>query len=191
MWALVESGSITATYNQPKAIQIGDIKYPKNIFEVWSKSELEAVGLYEVVYDRTNFKDKEYYVNTDETLTFASNKVTASWGTATAKPLNDSGSGENLVKGLKTLHKEIINQQAYSILKSSDWMVVRNAESSKAIPSDWLDFRVDVRSTASDMKDKIDAVSDVDALAALYVYTDNDPNPSTRPLGEFPTPPSS
>ena len=43
MWALVESGSITATYNQPKAIQIGDIKYPKNIFEVWSKSELEAV----------------------------------------------------------------------------------------------------------------------------------------------------
>ena len=191
MWALVESGSITATYNQPKAIQIGDIKYPKNIFEVWSKSELEAVGLYEVVYDRTNFKDKEYYVNTDETLTFASNKVTASWGTATAKPLNDSGSGENLVKGLKTLHKEIINQQAYSILQSSDWMVVRNAESSKAIPSDWLDFRVDVRSTASDMKDKIDAVSDVDALAALYVYTDNDPNPSTRPLGEFPTPPSS
>jgi len=191
MWALVESGSITATYNQPKAIQIGDIKYPKNIFEVWSKSELEAVGLYEVVYDRTNFKDKEYYVNTDETLTFASNTVTASWGTATAKSLNDSGSGENLVKGLKTLHKEIINQQAYSILKSSDWMVVRNAESSKAIPSDWLDFRVDVRSTASDMKDKIDAVSDVDALAALYVYTDNDPNPSTRPLGEFPTPPSS
>ena len=191
MWALVESGSITATYNQPKAIQIGDIKYPKNIFEVWSKSELEAVGLYEVVYDRTNFKDKEYYVNTDETLTFASNKVTASWGTATAKPLNDSGSGENLVKGLKTLHKEIINQQAYALLQPNDWMVVRNAESSKAIPSDWLDFRVDVRSTASDMKDKIDAVSDVDALAALYVYTDNDPNPSTRPLGEFPTPPSS
>ena len=61
MWALVESGSITATYNQPKAIQIGDIKYPSNIFEVWSKSELEAVGLYEVVYDYTNFKDKEYF----------------------------------------------------------------------------------------------------------------------------------
>lgn len=191
MWALVESGSITATYNQPKAIQIGDIKYPKNIFEVWSSSELEAVGLYEVVYDYTNFKDKEYYNNTPETLTFASNTVTASWGTATAKSLNDSGSGENLVKGLKTLHKESVDQRAYSLLEPNDWMVVRKAESSKAIPSDWLDFRVDVRSTASDMKDKIDAVSDVDALAALYIYTDNDPNPPTRPLGEFPTPPSS
>ena len=192
MWALVESGSITATYNQPKAIQIGDIKYPKNIFEAWSKSELEAVGLYEVVYDRTNFKDKEYYINTDETLTFASNTVTASWGTATAKALNDSSEEINGVthnyKGLKTLHKETVDQQAYSLLQSSDWMVVRNAESSKAIPSDWLDFRVNVRSTASDMKDKIDAVSDVDGLAALYVYNSKT---GTRPLGEFPTPPSS
>jgi len=179
MWALVESGSITATYNQPKAIQIGDIKYPKNIFELWSKSELEAVGLYEVVYDRTNFKDKNYYINTDQTLSFSSNTVTASWGTATAKDLDT----------LKTLHKESIDQQAYSFLQPNDWMVVRNAESSKAIPTDWLDYRVDVRSTASSMKDKIDAVSDVDALAALYVY--NDATPPVRPLGEWPTPPSS
>lgn len=179
MWALVESGSITATYNQPKAIQIGDIKYPKNIFEVWSSSELEAVGLYEVVYDRTNFKDKEYYKNTNETLTFANNTVTASWGTATALDLDT----------LKTNHKNNIDDKAYGLLQPSDWMVVRNAESSKAIPSDWLDFRVDVRSTASDMKDKIDAVSDVDALAALYVY--NDATPPVRPLGEWPTPPSS
>lgn len=179
MWALVESGSITATYNQPKAIQIGDTKYPKNIFEVWSKSELEAVGIYEVVFDRTNFKDMNYYVNTDQTLNFSSNTVTASWGTATAKDLDT----------LKTLHKESIDQQAYSFLQPNDWMVVRKAESSKAIPTDWLDYRVDVRSTASSMKDKIDAVSDVDALAALYVY--NDASPPVRPLGEWPTQPTS
>ena len=178
MWALVESGSITATYNQPKAIQIGDTKYPKNIFEVWSKSELEAVGIYEVVFDRTNFKDINYYVNTDQTLNFSSNTVTASWGTATAKDLDT----------LKTLHKESIDQQAYSFLQPNDWMVVRKAESSKAIPTDWLDYRVDVRSTASSMKDKIDAVSDVDALAALYVY--NDASPPVRPLGEGPTQPT-
>ena len=179
MWALVESGSITATYNQPKAIQIGDVKYPSNIFEVWSKSDLEAVGIYEVVFDRTNFKDMNYYVNTDQTLNFSSNTVTASWGTATAKDLDT----------LKTLHKESIDQQAYSFLQPNDWMVVRKAESSKAIPTDWLDYRVDVRSTASSMKDKIDAVSDVDALAALYVY--NDASPPVRPLGEWPTQPTS
>jgi superfamily I DNA/RNA helicase len=95
----------------------------------------------------------------------------------------------DLVKGLKTQHKEAVNQQAYALLEPNDWMVVRNAESSKAIPSDWLDFRVNVRSTASSMKTKINAVSDVDALAALYVYNDQDP--PTRPLGEWPTQPSS
>ena len=189
MWALVESGSITATYNQPKAINIGDVQYPKNIFEVWSKSELEAIGLYEVVYDYTNFKDKEYYINTPETLNFASNTVTASWGTATAKSLDDSGSGEDLIKGLKTLHKESVNQRAYVLLESSDWMVVRKEEASTAIPSDWSTYRAGVRTAAADMKTKIDAVSDVDALAALYVYNDDDP--PVRPLGEFPTPPSS
>ena len=189
MWALVESGSITATYNKPKAIQIGDIKYPSNIFEVWSKSELEAVGIYEVVFDNTNYKDKKYYINTDQTLTFSSNTVTASYGTATARALNDTTDDDgNVIKGLKTLCKESIDNEAYGLLQPNDWMVVRNAESSKAIPSDWLDFRVDVRSTASDMKDKIDAVSDVDALATLYVYNSET---GTRPLGEFPTPPSS
>ena len=90
---------------------------------------------------------------------------------------------------MKTKHKEFVNQQAYSLLEPNDWMVVRNAESSKAIPSDWLDFRVNVRATASSMKTKIDAVSDVDALAALYVYNDQDP--PTRPIGEWPTQPSS
>ena len=83
----------------------------------------------------------------------------------------------------------VIDNQAYSLLEPNDWMVVRNAESSKAIPSDWLDYRVAVRTAASDMKTKINAVSDVDALAALYVY--NNANPPVRPLGEFPTPPSS
>ena len=68
-------------------------------------------------------------------------------------------------------------------------MVVRNAESSKAIPSDWLDYRVNVRSTATDMKAKINAVADVDALSALYVY--NDATPPVRPLGEWPTKPTS
>ena len=74
------------------------------------------------------------------------------------------------------------------MLQPNDWMVVRNAESSKAIPSDWLDYRVAVRTAATDMKTKINAVANVDALAALYAYSGD---PLTRPLGEFPTEPTS
>ena len=75
------------------------------------------------------------------------------------------------------------------MLQPNDWMVVRNAESSKAIPSDWLDYRVAVRTAASDMRTKINAVSSVEDLEALYVF--NKATPPVRPLGQFPTEPTS
>ena len=49
MWALVESGSVTQIIMRPKGLTIGDNQYPKNIFNLWSASELEAIGIYEVV----------------------------------------------------------------------------------------------------------------------------------------------
>ena len=178
MWALVEDSKISKVYNKPTQLTIGDIKYPSNIHNLWSEAELKAIGVYIVVIDNTNFKDGKYYINTDQSFAFASNKVTATYGTATARDLDT----------LKTSHCETIDNQAYSLLQPNDWMVVRNAESSKAIPSDWLDYRVAVRTAATDMKTKINAVSDVDALAALYAYSGD---PATRPLGEWPTEPTS
>ena len=188
MWALVEDSKISKVYNKPTQLTIGDIKYPSNIHNLWSEAELKAIGVYIVIEDNSNLKDKEYYINTDQSFAFASNKVTATYGTATARALDDSGSGETLVRGLKYTHCETIDNQAYSLLQPNDWMVVRNAESSKAIPSDWLDYRVAVRTAATDMKTKINAVSAVDALAALYAYSGD---PATRPLGEWPTKPTS
>ena len=178
MWALVEDSKISKVYNKPTQLTIGDIKYPSNIHNLWSEAELKAIGVYIVVIDNTNFKDGKYYINTDQSFAFASNKVTATYGTATARDLDT----------LKTSHCETIDNQAYGLLQPNDWMVVRNAESSKAIPSDWLDYRVAVRTAATDMKAKINAVANVDALAALYAYSGD---PATRPLGEFPTEPTS
>jgi hypothetical protein len=188
MWALVESGNISKVYSKPAQLTIGDIKYPSNIHNLWSEAELKAIGVYIVVIDNTNYKDPKYYINTDQSFAFASNKVTATYGTATARALDDSGSGDTLVRGLKYQHCETIDNQAYGLLQPNDWMVVRNAESSKAIPSDWLDYRVAVRTAATDMKTKINAVANVDALAALYAYSGD---PLTRPLGEWPTEPTS
>lgn len=199
MWASVESGSVTGVYKNPKALTIGDVNYPRNIFELWTEAELQAINIYTVIVDNRNWKDPDYYQNTAPTLAYKATitihgitykkVVTESYGTATAKPLDDSGSGDSLVIGLKSKCKNVVNKQAYSMLQGNDWLVVRKEEAGTAIPSDWSTFRTDVRSTAESMKTKIDAVSDVDALAALYVYNDDDP--PTRPLGQFPTPPSS
>jgi len=194
MWALVENNEVSKVYNNPKAITIGDVNYPSNIFSVWSSDDLEGIGIYEVVIDNTNYKNSEYYINTNQSFDFANDTVTASYGTATAKPLDDWTSTDDdgvthNHKGLKTLHKEVIDSQAYSLLEPNDWLVVRNQEAGTAIPSDWSTYRTNVRSTAATMKGLIDDVTDVDGLAALYVY--NDAEPPVRPLGEWPTPPSS
>ena len=190
MWARVESNTIVEILTRPKALTIGDTNYPSNIFELWDAGALRALGIFPVLQDNTNFKDKEYYINTNQTFTFADNKVTASYGTATAKSLDDSGSGENLVKGLKTLKKEVINNQAGGILAPTDWMVIRAAEGGTSVPSSITTKRAAVRTKANSMCAQIDAASDVDALAALYVYTNTgtEENPVfTRPLGELPT----
>ena len=177
MWALVESNSITKTFNRPKGFTLGDIQYPASIFTLWSTAEKEAIGLYEIVVDNSNLKDQAYYTNGAESFTWDSSArtVTKSFASATAKDLAD----------LKTSHKEVINQQAAGNLAPTDWMVVRAAEGGTAVPSDITTSRAAVRTKANEMCTAIDAVSDVDALAALYVY--NDAEPPVRPLGELPT----
>jgi hypothetical protein len=177
MWALVESGSVSKIYAQPKQLTLGDVNYPSNIFSMWTSSELEAIGIYVVVEDNTNYKNKEYYINTDQSFAFGSGKVTATYGAATAKNLAN----------LKTSHCEIVDNQAYNLLQPNDWMVVKATETSGTVASDWTTYRSGVRTAAQSMKTKINAVSDVDALAALYVY--NNANPPVRPLGEFPESP--
>ena len=201
MWALVESGSVSKVYTRPKAITIGDVNYPSNIFTMWTSSELEAIGIYEIVIDNSNFKDQEYYINTNQTFAFASGTVTASYGTATARPLDNvlftaqnetDGLGiEGKVKqpGVRPPKLVIVDQQAYDLLLPNDWMVVKATETGGSVASAWTTYRAAVRTAAASMVTKINAVSDVDALAALYVY--NNATPPVRPLGEFPTPPSS
>ena len=197
MWALVESGSVTQVYNRPRSLTIGDVSYPSNIFTMWSKSELEALGIYSVEFDNTNLKDQAYYHNTDQTFAFGSGKVTASYGSATAQLIADTlytaqnetdglgTEGEVRYKGLKSLHKDRVNEQAGGILSETDWYSIRAADGGTAVPSSVSTHRAAVRTKANAMCTLIDNASDVDALAALYVY--NDAETPVRPLGEWPT----
>jgi hypothetical protein len=202
MWALVESDNVTQVYTRPKGLTIGEVNYPSNIFMLWTSSELEAIGIYEIVIDNSNFKNQEYYINTNQSFDFADGVVTASYGTATAKPLDDilftaqdetdelGVEGEVKQPGIRKGYKDIINQQAGGLLQDTDWMVVRAAEGGTAVPSDITTWRAAVRTKANAMQVQIDGAADVDALAALYVYTYADPDDLTsaftRPLGEFP-----
>jgi hypothetical protein len=204
MYALVEDNNITKLINNPKSMVIGDVRYPAKIFQLWSASELNNIGIYEVITDSSNFKDKEYYNNTNEEYNFADNQVTRSWGTATPKRLNDENAvdrdGNNILDkdgnqvinyGLKTEKKRIVKDQASGLLAPTDWYVIKATEvADYSVPSNITTFRADVRTKSNEMETAIDNASDVDALKALYEYTNTgtEENPIfTRPLGEFPT----
>ena len=169
---------------------IGDTQYSRNIFSFrWSNEEREAIGIYEVVFDNTNRKDGAYYNNTNQTFAFADGAVTASYGSATALALADVTVGDHVTPGLKSRHKEIIKQQASSLLATYDWYVVRKADAGTAVPSAITTYRAAVRTKSGEMEVLIDACSTVDELAALYQYvntgTEEEPV-MERPLGEFP-----
>jgi len=192
MWGLIENNEIKKIINKPKGLVIGDTRHSRNIFSFrWTNEEREAIGIYEVVFDNSNKKDQAYYNNTNQSFNFADGKVTASYGTATARELEDTvNEDDSITQGLKSQKKANIKQQASSLLAPTDWYVVKAAEvESYSVPEAMTTYRADVRTASNSMESKIDACSTVDELAALYqhVNTGTEENPvMERPLGEFP-----
>ena len=202
MFALVESGSITQMPRGNKGIQIGDVKYPAAIYTLWSEAERNAIGIYTVEIDETNKKDEAWYINTDITYAFSGGKVKGTYGSATAKKIADTlwtsqdktdglirdgeDVGDVATEGLKTIKKRIIDNQCAGLLAPSDWRVVKATETGETMDSGWKTWRASVRTKCNSMQTQIDNASDVDALAALFTYTEQEDKSLTRPLGEFP-----
>ena len=202
MYALITDNEITKFINNPKAMIIGDTQYPAKIFQLWSTSELEAIGIYEVVFDNSNKKDEKWYINTNQSYDFDGNEVTATYGTATAKAHadtlwtqqdsddgdlpSDKSVGDVKVEGLKTTLIRTLKSQVAGILNDTDWYITRNTEKSTAIPSAISTHRDAVRTKQASMETAITNASDTPALETLYTYTTTD-GVQSRPLGELPT----
>ena len=188
MYAIVKDNNITQLIANPKSVVIGDVRYPAKIFELWSKSELNAIGIYEVVTDSTNKKNDAYYNNTNEEYNYTDGQVTRSWGTATPKRLEDESGvddegNEFTNYGLKTEKKRIVKSQASGLLTPTDWHIVKATEVAEySVPENITTFRADVRSKSNEMETQIDACTNVEQLEALYTRDQN----GVRPLAEFP-----
>ena len=203
MYALVENNEITKLITYPKTMVIGDVRYPAKIFQLWSKSELNAIGIYEVITNSSNFKDEKWYINTNESYAFADNQVTRSWGTATPKAHADSlwtqadsddgdlpddkEVGDVKTRGLKYNLIQTIKQQASGLLAPTDWYVVKASEvSDYSVPTNIATYRASVRTKSNEMETAITNASNTPALETLYTYTEQEDGTVTRPLGELP-----
>jgi hypothetical protein len=196
MYALVESGSITKHLNGNKSITIGDVVHSRRIFTLWTEAERNAIGIYTIIFDDSNKKDRKWYNNTSQSFAFANNKVTATYGSATARAHADANAtdadGNDLdpvvvIPGLKTNLIKKIKKLAYDELAKTDWYITRKAEKSTAIPSAITTHRNLVRSRQAAAITSITNASDTPALETLYTYTTNDSGVTSRPLAEIPT----
>ena len=198
MFALVESGSITKFFSGNRGITIGDNQYPKEIFTLWTKSEREAIGIYEVGMDTSKRKDEQWYNNTNITYAFGSGKVTGSYGDATAKAHADTKQtnqdktdkkipagkdvGDAKTEGLKTKLIRDVKAQAAGELQNTDWYIVRKADAGTAVPSAITTHRAAVRTKAAEQETAITNAADTPALETLYTRNED----GVRPLGDLP-----
>ena len=196
MYALVIDNEIVRHFQFPKGFELNENQYSADVFTKWSSEERQAIGIYEVITDSTNKKNEAYYINTNEQFTFANGQVTRSWGTATAKQLEDiNETDENgveldpviVIKGLKSQKKDIIKQQASGLLEQTDWYNHKALDDDTyTIPDNIKTYRANVRAKSNEMETQIDACTNVDELKALYEYTTQEDGTQTRPLAEFP-----
>ena len=200
MFAYVKSGSIVSYPQENRGITIDNNQYPASIFTVWTEAERNAIGIYTIEMDTTNFKSSEYYINTGITYAYdsSSNKVTGSYGTATPKEVNDTkwtqeeiddgkapdGADTNTIKeyGIKHFKKLEVQKACASILQPSDYMALKAAEGI-SMDSGWKTWRASVRAKCNSMETQIDNAANAAAIETLFTYTGD---PLARPIGEFP-----
>jgi len=177
----------------------------------WSVEEKTAIGIHEVIFDDSNKKDEEWYINTNQSFAFANDTVTASYETATPRAHADSlwtqkDSDDDLIRrsnkeptlmsddqsvgdiktrGLKYNLIKTLKSQVANELSITDWYITRKTEKSTAIPSAISTHRDAVRTKQAQMETAITNASDTAALETLYTYTTTD-GVQSRPLGELP-----
>tara|TARA_A100001391_G_C5037778_1_gene270053 strand:- start:53 stop:688 length:636 start_codon:yes stop_codon:yes gene_type:complete len=187
MWAIVKNNQLVEITQGNKPITVGDVTHPKNIFRIWSKSDLKNIGVYEFIpASRIDNRfaiptNSSYSIDNDAgTVTETINSIDKNINDVNevdtnGDPILDLEGNQIITKGLKTQYKDQIKQQAADLLKPTDWMVMRYVEdNTKNIPSNVSTFRASVRTKADDICTAIDNCDTLAKLKALFVTTYND-----------------
>ena len=149
MW-YVDSVGLVKT---PRGLTIDGIQHPRNIFALWSKAELAAIGIKPATITAVDSR----YVNTGE----------LTWDTTGEEAVGTYATTDVAAADLKKNMTESVNSIAASKLVGSDWMTIRAADGGTAIPADWATYRTAVRTTANSKETAIAALADMSAIIAF------------------------
>ena len=88
-------------------------------------------------------------------------------------PVLDEKGEQVVTKGLKSVHKALVKQQAGGLLADTDWYVVRQAESGTAIPIEVSNYRAAIRAYSGYLEGLMDGATDHAAFVALFENTED------------------
>jgi len=169
MWALIVDGSINRFFKVPTAFKhptTGN-QYPRNWITLASDSEKAAIGLIEVTYSGS-YGDSDYYINAESAPVY-----NASAGTVV---ITKSKTARDLTT-LKADKTSEIETSVNASMSTTDWYVVRKAETNTAIPSNVTAFRTAARLVCNSIKTAIGSASDLAGLIAIYTNADGISDP--------------
>ncbi len=138
------------TIKTPRALTVDGIQHPSNIFRVWTKPELLAIG---IAPARVETPDSRYYNTGAESYTFTDGEWVISYAT-TEKDVAD-------------LKKELISKIRANVglvLAPSDWMVIRAADGGTTMTEAWTTYRNEVRAHGNSLESGVEAFASVAAV---------------------------
>ena len=154
-----------------------------NTWGTWSDADKTAAGL--TWEDDPAPYDNRFYwdANTPKALDDV-NEVDTDGNT-----MLDEDGNQVVTKGLKSVWKATIKEQAGSLLQPTDWMVIKATEVAEyTVPADVTTARAAIRTASNTIEAAIDAASDHAAFMALFdVPVDADGNPTgNAPIADWP-----
>ena len=152
MW-YVDSIGLVKT---PRGLTIDGIQHPRNIFRLWSKDELAAIGIKPASITSVDAR----YNNTGE----------LTWDTSGEEAVGTYATTVKDVADLKIEMKATVKSLASSSLVGSDWMHLREGDGGTAMPADWKTYRAAVRTSSNTKETEIDALADMDAVKAYEAH---------------------
>jgi len=161
MWARIMGSQLVEIINQPKAMTINNVQYPKSIFtRSWTDEERKALGIVPYVYEG-NRVENMFYTSSDSAPVVETDRVVVT-RTNTARDIAD----------IKATMKKHVSSVLSSYLKQTDWIVIREQDNGTAKPTDLAKWRTDLRAKAVALETAIDDKSDVAGLEAMTIFTE-------------------
>ena len=161
MW-FVGNTEVGFVVNKARGLTIGDVQYPRNIFVLWSKEELAAIGI--KPYSETRL-DSRYYNQGALTRTESDGEMVGTYAAI-----------DKDVDALKATMLQSVKAQAGSLQSQVDWYWSRAAKGGTAVPADVATHATAIYTVMDSKETAIAALSD---LAAVIVYQ-NTPMIETR-----------